>query len=915
MRRSALNARKVHPQKYQLDFTPYRSLDEGLVELLVFRPYTYFQTALSLREHIASSQTVDTDHGADSNSEYPDTSDDFNSEYPDTSDEDYEDSVLQDHAADQKLTVNMLDMTTGNSLAPDQTGEASDPHDTLDQKSLRQRAELGNLRWVPSSRIPYEPPTESDMIRGREHFDTLTPTQAQDLDRVLGKFQDMYSTHRWDVGKLDPKYGSLRVKVVKQTTEKGHNPRFSHIEEAWIADDLALMQKHGIIAPSQATDGAPIRYVAKPIADTETDYANARRLTINFMRKNTLTECDNYPLPTLEESLMKMGRPKYFTTIDATQGFFQLPVHPSSQEFLSFNAGKQGTWKFLRAPMGYKGSPSAYSSAMDRLMRTLPVDEKTGQPFVSVYIDDLCIFSLTFEDHLKHIEMVLTAMQTAGLKIKPSKCHFAFTSLSFLGFRIDRHGVRIDPDKAKPILQIPEPETPQAMRSFLAMSGYYRTHLKGFAELASILRPRETALGNKAPWTDEERWAFSEIKRLLTTEPCLRRPDYSLPWTITTDWSKRSIGAVLSQVDPETGEEYVVRYARRQCTGPESRLSPTQGECLALIFGMTKFRPYIYGLPGDQITARTDHHALIWLMTTDKCPKLHRWADKLSEYGDFRIVHILKGTDNKVADALSRPYEDIPISTLLVHALTSAHDEDTRTHTELMNAFSVNAVRPEYTSKPDEDYTPYQFGKYVKCSICGHQDGAPNMVECSGCGTFQHRDCLNPFHYEPISGEFLCSNCDPDGVRGFEAYFQDPDDVRLQYHERDPYLDEALLQYLGGNPNGLNANHAVAKRAARIRIHPTIPGFLQCFHKETWHTVPPVNFREEIIRTHHESTGHRDKFTTLAAVKAGGYWWRNMATDVENHVLTCPSCQITAATNRAALPIQEVSPVTDLGAH
>ena len=325
-----------------------------------------------------------TDQEEDSNSSKP----------PDTSDEDSEGGVLQDHVSFQQLAVNMIDMTTTDGpLAPDQTGDASDPHDTLDQKSLRQRAELGNLRWIPSSRIPCEPPTESDMIRGREHFDKLIPTHAHDLDRVLGKFQDMYSTHRWDVGKLDPKYGSLKVKVVKQITEKGHNPRFSHIEEAWIADDLALVQKHGIIAPSQATNGAPIGYVAKPIADTETDYANARRLTINFMRKNLLTECDNYPLPTLEESLMKMGRPKYFTTIDATQGFFQLPVHPSSQEFLSFNAGKQGTWNFLRAPMGYKGSPSAYSSAMDRLMRTLPVDEKTCQPFVSVYIDDLCITS------------------------------------------------------------------------------------------------------------------------------------------------------------------------------------------------------------------------------------------------------------------------------------------------------------------------------------------------------------------------------------------------------------------------------------------------------------------------------------------------------------------------------------------
>lgn len=82
-------------------------------------------------------------------------------------------------------------------------------------------------------------------------------------------------------------------------------------------------------------------------------------------------------------------------------------------------------------PFGLRNAPAVFQSLMQRVLAGLNPDE--GAPFVSVYLDDILIFSETFEEHLHHLELVLKWLSAAGLKLKPSKCQFIRTTVEYLG--------------------------------------------------------------------------------------------------------------------------------------------------------------------------------------------------------------------------------------------------------------------------------------------------------------------------------------------------------------------------------------------------------------------------------------------------------------------------------------------------
>jgi len=129
----------------------------------------------------------------------------------------------------------------------------------------------------------------------------------------------------------------------------------------------------------------------------------------------------------------------------------------------------------------------------------------------------------------------------------------------------------------------------------------------------------------------------------------LRRPDARRPFQLHTDWSMLGIGAVLTQKDND-GKEYVIAYASRSNNDAEAKYSSYEGECLAVVWAVTHFRPYLYG---QSFTLVTDHQPLKWLMESDKLTgKLARWALLLQEY-DFEVVH-KAGLQNLDADGLSR---------------------------------------------------------------------------------------------------------------------------------------------------------------------------------------------------------------------------------------------------------------------
>ena len=191
---------------------------------------------------------------------------------------------------------------------------------------------------------------------------------------------------------------------------------------------------------------------------------------------NRRCEPENWPIPDLEQTITEMDHPWVFSSIDLTQAFFQILVHPDSRHLLTLLT-PSGIYEYCRMPMGFQGSPAVLCRAFDKMLEDLPADPATGQPFFKLFIDDLVIFSQSWEDHLRHLDIVLTRLQEAGLKLRFSKCAFGFDTIRYLGHVIDREGIRVDPDKVKAIVQLHPPKTPQAMKSFLAMAGYFRGHL------------------------------------------------------------------------------------------------------------------------------------------------------------------------------------------------------------------------------------------------------------------------------------------------------------------------------------------------------------------------------------------------------------------------------------------------------
>ena len=218
---------------------------------------------------------------------------------------------------------------------------------------------------------------------------------------------------------------------------------------------------------------------------------------------------------------------------------------------------------------------------------------------------------------------------------------------------MDGNGVLPDPKLIEAVEKFPIPRTVKNVQQFLGLTGYYRKFIKGYSTISKPL----TELIKKDKeffWNIEADDAFKALKKCLTSAPILAHPRFDLPFEIFTDASAYGIGAILKQrID---GKEHVVSYSSRLLNKAEVKYSPTERECIAIIYGCQKFRPYIYG---TKFKVVTDHHSLCWLMSI-KNPhgRLARWSILMQDR-DYEVVYKC-GKKHLDADALSRSPVDPP---------------------------------------------------------------------------------------------------------------------------------------------------------------------------------------------------------------------------------------------------------------
>ena len=177
-----------------------------------------------------------------------------------------------------------------------------------------------------------------------------------------------------------------------------------------------------------------------------------------------------------------------------------------------------------------------------------------------IYIDDVLIYSKTFQDHLRDLEEVFDRLIEANMQLKPSKCHFFRRQLIYLGHQVSAEGIQPDPKKVQAIKEMPAPTNVNEVRSFLGMCGFYRNYVPNFAKICC---PLYALTKDTIPfkWEESEEQSFTEIKELMTKAPILKHPNFNYPFIIETDASDKGLGAVLIQ--RYGGETSVIQYISR----------------------------------------------------------------------------------------------------------------------------------------------------------------------------------------------------------------------------------------------------------------------------------------------------------------------------------------------------------------
>lgn len=408
--------------------------------------------------------------------------------------------------------------------------------------------------------------------------------------------------------------------------------------------ELDKMLELGVVEPSQSPWCSPVLLVRK---------ANGEyRFCFDGRSLNALTKHDSYPLPRIDRILDCLRNSKFISSIDLRHAFWQIPLEEEAKEKTAFAVAGRGLFQFTVNPFGLVNSASYQQRLCDLLFGP------RLEPHVFTYLDDIIVTSSTFEEHLKLLSEVRKILADANLTVNLKKCKFFRSSLKYLGFVIGTDGLHTDPDKVTAILNYPKPKTATEVKRFLGMCSWFRRFINDFASTVSPLNDllRGKRKKQQIEWTSAAENSFLAIKQALVSAPILSQPDFSEPFVIQSDASDTGIGGILSQT--LDGAERVIAYASRSLSKSERNFSVTERECLAVIFCIEKFRPYIEGV---HFTVRTDHHSLLWLNNIkNPSGRLARWAVRLRQFS-FTLVH-RKGRDNVVPDALSRiPHPEVAL--------------------------------------------------------------------------------------------------------------------------------------------------------------------------------------------------------------------------------------------------------------
>ena len=610
----------------------------------------------------------------------------------------------------------------GYLVDPQEFFDVPDSEEKLEQFKKSAQAVASMIAIAADSKeskeaVPDETPPRDESREEPPEAEQFGPKTAELPDTTT------YSSHKMeeylDVGSLPENLKEKAWEMLRKRQKAfgfdgrlGHHPGKVHIrteegqvpiaipmygsspaKRAIIDEQLDKWFEQDVIEASKSPWSAPVVIA----------YRNGKpRFCVDYRKLNAVTIPDEFPIPRQTEILSSLSGAQVLSSLDALSGFTQLEMSEEDVEKTAFRTHR-GLFQFKRMLFGLRNGPSIFQRVMQGILAPYL------WIFCLVYIDDIVIYSKTYEEHIEHLDKVLEAIENAGITLSPVKCHLFYSSILLLGHKVSRLGLSTHLEKVRAIQELERPAKLSQLQTFLGMAVYFSAFIPYYSDrcypLFQLLRK-----GAKWTWSAECETAFLSLKEALQQAPVLGHPIEGLPYRLYTDASDEALGCALQQVQPikisdlrgtrtydqlkkacDAGKpppklmvqlspdlsdnlvaeswnqkfddtivyvERVIAYWSRTFKSAEVRYSTTEREALAAKEGLVKFQPFI---EGEKLALVTDHAALQWAKTYENANRrLAAWGTVFSAYApNLTIIH-RPGRKHSNVDPLSRLYRAPP---------------------------------------------------------------------------------------------------------------------------------------------------------------------------------------------------------------------------------------------------------------
>ncbi len=694
----------------------------------------------------------------------------------------------------------------------------------------------------------------------------VTNERFDDVRSLINEF-----AHLWDKPSFDGSEAKhdTKCKIILEG-EPNFRARVRSVNpnvRSQIAEEVETQRKMGIIEPSSSPYSSTVLLVPKSDGSV--------RFCINYRPLNAITKRDGYLMPRVDDSLAALKGSNYFSSLDLSSAFWQIPMDEASKDLTSF-ATPDGTWRYNRMPFGLMNGPAIFSRFIDGVLSDLK------WTVCLVYMDDVLIHTRTMEEHIAAMRSIFGRIDAHGLRFKAKKCFICVEKVKFLGHVVSKEGVSPDPEKTTAIEQMPVPRTKDAMRSALGLFGYYRKFVKDYSKIAHPITDcmkkhvalRYDRTNGDVIWDEKVLEAFELLRSHLLDSPILGHADWTVPFEVHTDACKHGLGAVLCQRNADKSER-VIAYASRSLTDAERKYNVHEWECLAILWASQLWHGmYLYG---NKFKVVTDNDAVKWLFSAKtegkSAMRLDKWIISMMDL-DFDVIH-RKGTRHGNADGLSRnclsstcPYGLSPSEPL--HGVPAP--------------VQCSSTLPKQSGNPEALTCPTCDGGSC-CAVSirefiHHRVGDNTAASCAAAPPAPAADLTTP-------AITVYATAAP-------AYFPPSDEVAwdkaawVHLQSADPTLRPVIGRLeTGETVKGLSLNSDGI--LVNTIAHPS--GSTGHSRRKTERLVVPDSLKAFVLWRHHglPLAGHNGRKRVYEAISRR-FWWKGMWKTTRDWVRVCTAC-------------------------